>query len=386
MLAPGEQRQPAAGVRDHHRPHRPDALQRVGRAGLVRAAGRRRASGAGWPTGASTWCTSTSRPRPSVSVLALWAARVPGRRDVPHRPGAVAGRSRPPRRPFLRAGLAKIDAHVAVSDEAHRTMARYLDAEPTLIPNGVHVAPVRRSARDVRAGGPTPGRSSGGWTSRARGCDVLLRGVAGDPRATARRRGSSVVGGGLGARPGPRTARRRRRPHRLRRRARRRRQGRGARRRPTCWSPPTPTARASGSCCSRRWRPVPRSRPATSRRSASVLGDGRYGALFRAGDAGDLAAVGRRAARRRRPAPPGRRTSARAVARRRTTGASWRPGCSTSTTACASADVGDRRRTPPRADRRTPGWARRRRLVPSDDPHRSALQAPGHEHEEEPSD
>jgi phosphatidylinositol alpha-mannosyltransferase len=75
---------------------------------------------------------------PSVSVLALWATRTPvvatfhtaqDRSWALETTGAT----------FLRAGLAKIDAHIVVSDEARRTMDRYVDADPVVIPNGVHV-------------------------------------------------------------------------------------------------------------------------------------------------------------------------------------------------------------------------------------------------------
>ena len=75
---------------------------------------------------------------PSVSVLALWAVRAP----VVATFHTAQERSRAletTAATFLRTGLAKIDEHIVVSDEARRTMARYLDVEPTQIPNGVHV-------------------------------------------------------------------------------------------------------------------------------------------------------------------------------------------------------------------------------------------------------
>lgn len=75
---------------------------------------------------------------PSVSVLALWAARVPVVATF-HTAQERSWALETTAATFLRAGLAKIDRHIAVSEEAHRTMARYLDVEPTLIPNGIHV-------------------------------------------------------------------------------------------------------------------------------------------------------------------------------------------------------------------------------------------------------
>ena len=75
---------------------------------------------------------------PSVSVLALWAARVPVVATF-HTAQERSWALETTAATFLRSGLAKIDEHIAVSAEANRTMARYLEVEPTLIPNGVHV-------------------------------------------------------------------------------------------------------------------------------------------------------------------------------------------------------------------------------------------------------
>lgn len=75
---------------------------------------------------------------PSVSVLALWAARVPVVATF-HTAQSRTWALETTAATFLRAGLAKIDEHIVVSEEARRTMSRYLAAEPTLIPNGVRV-------------------------------------------------------------------------------------------------------------------------------------------------------------------------------------------------------------------------------------------------------
>jgi phosphatidyl-myo-inositol alpha-mannosyltransferase len=73
---------------------------------------------------------------PSISVLALWAARVPvvaTFHTAQQRPRALETSAAT----FLRGGLSKIAAHVAVSPEARATLDRYLDVDPVLIPNGV---------------------------------------------------------------------------------------------------------------------------------------------------------------------------------------------------------------------------------------------------------
>lgn len=73
---------------------------------------------------------------PSISVLALWAARVPVVATF-HTAQQRSWTLETSAATFLRGGLAKIAAHIAVSDEARRTMARYLEVEPVVIPNGV---------------------------------------------------------------------------------------------------------------------------------------------------------------------------------------------------------------------------------------------------------
>jgi phosphatidyl-myo-inositol alpha-mannosyltransferase len=76
---------------------------------------------------------------PSISVLALWAARVPvvaTFHTAQQRPRALETSAAT----FLRGGLSKIEAHVAVSPEARATLGRYLDVDPVVIPNGVDTA------------------------------------------------------------------------------------------------------------------------------------------------------------------------------------------------------------------------------------------------------
>lgn len=90
---------------------------------------------------------------PSISVLALWAARVPvvaTFHTAQQRPRALETSAAT----FLRGGLAKIAAHVAVSPEARATLGRYLDADPVVIPNGVDTRRFSAAAAE-RGGRPT---------------------------------------------------------------------------------------------------------------------------------------------------------------------------------------------------------------------------------------
>ena len=73
---------------------------------------------------------------PSLSVLALWAATSPvvATFHTSQDRGWALGTSAAT---VLRPGLRKIAAHVAVSEAAGRTVARYLPVEPVLVPNGI---------------------------------------------------------------------------------------------------------------------------------------------------------------------------------------------------------------------------------------------------------
>ena len=75
---------------------------------------------------------------PSLSVLALWAARSPLVATY-HTAQARSWTLETSAATLLRSPLARIDAHVAVSAEARRTMARYVSATPRVIPNGLDV-------------------------------------------------------------------------------------------------------------------------------------------------------------------------------------------------------------------------------------------------------
>ena len=67
-------------------------LQRLGGPAELRSGDRRPGAAAGCDDGAvRRRCTSTSRSTPSLSLLALWAADGPDRRDLPHLQPALAG-------------------------------------------------------------------------------------------------------------------------------------------------------------------------------------------------------------------------------------------------------------------------------------------------------
>jgi phosphatidyl-myo-inositol alpha-mannosyltransferase len=131
---------------------------------------------------------------PSVSVLALWAARAPVVATF-HTASERTRTLETSAATFLRAGLAKLDAHVAVSEEARRTMARYLDADPVVIPNGVDT---RRFALGTRRSGPPTVAFVGRVDEPRKGFDVLLRSW---PRVVERHPRARLLVVGAGARP-----------------------------------------------------------------------------------------------------------------------------------------------------------------------------------------
>jgi phosphatidyl-myo-inositol alpha-mannosyltransferase len=131
---------------------------------------------------------------PSVSVLALWAARAPLVATF-HTASERTRTLETSAATFLRAGLAKLDAHVVVSEEAERTMARYLDADALVIPNGVDT---RRFAAGTRRSDAPTVAFVGRVDEPRKGFDVLLRSWA---RVVARHPGARLLVVGAGARP-----------------------------------------------------------------------------------------------------------------------------------------------------------------------------------------
>lgn len=90
---------------------------------------------------------------PSVSMLALWAARSPLVATY-HTAQARSRTLETSAATLLRSPLARIDAHVAVSVEARRTMGRYVATRPRIIPNGLEVDLYARAAAP-RSADPT---------------------------------------------------------------------------------------------------------------------------------------------------------------------------------------------------------------------------------------
>ena len=324
---------------------------------------------------------------PSLSLLALWARRVPGRGDVPLRQHAGPARCPRPRR-SCGPSLEKISARIAVSEDARGTQVSHLGGEPVVIPNGLYVD--RFAAR----------RAAPGWRG-ADGDGGVRRPARRAPQGLRRcspRRSPRVAADAARAAAAGRRRRRRRRgrerccPERARpgdvprpRLATRTRPPRCAP--PTCTSHRTPAARASASCSSRRWPPARPCWPATSRRSGGCSTTAPTACCSRTGDADDLAArlaallddpARRAAAGRRRP---GRRTPLRLVVggRRRSCGSTrpssraavmspWWLSCSLVVVLVAVGPLADLDRQPARPDapphRRGPRHPRRPAAAP----------------------
>ncbi len=134
---------------------------------------------------------------PSVSVLALWAARGPVVATF-HTAQERSWALETSAATFLRPGLGKIDAHLAVSAQAGETMARYLDVEPLLIPNGVRTRAFARPVAEARpgvGGGPTIA-FVGRLDEPRKGLAVLLAAL---PALLSRHPGTRLVLVGAGA-------------------------------------------------------------------------------------------------------------------------------------------------------------------------------------------
>ena len=241
--------------------------------------------------------------------------------DVPvvttfHRAGGSEGLHLPrPARPARSARRAAI--RCAVSEDARRTAQSAIGGTYEVVFNGIEAdrfAKASPTPADLPDGLlPRPPRASEGPVGPARG--VL------DARA---RRAP------LGRRTGPQTDElreqvRRRPPHRVARPAVRRRGGEPAGRAPPSSAPRASAASRSASCFSRRWRPVPRSSPATcpaTGPSSAAGGDGLLVPPGRSGCArrGPQAGLDRPDARpppdRRQRRASGRQYSMDALARR----------------------------------------------------------------------
>ena len=113
---------------------------------------------------------------PSTSLLALWAATVPvvatWHAAQTRSRAMMAGRS------LLGSSLERIDAHVAVSEDARRTLVDHLGGDAVVIPNGVDVAACAGAARrpgwaGARFGGPPTLALVGRFDEPRKGAGVL---------------------------------------------------------------------------------------------------------------------------------------------------------------------------------------------------------------------
>ena len=181
--------------------------------GCPSASSRRPGCAAGCARAASTCCTSTSRPSPSLSMLACWAASGPivatfhtamARSRVMaaayDRAAARAGEDQRPDR--------------GVSEEARRTLVEHLGGDAVVHPQRASTSTAFAAAQprpDWPGAGPARWASSAASTSPARACAVLLEAFAaaaasapGCPAARRRpwrRRGGQRAGPRRGARP-----------------------------------------------------------------------------------------------------------------------------------------------------------------------------------------
>ncbi len=92
---------------------------------------------------------------PSLSMLALWIATGPI--VATFHTSMPRSRALQVAYPFVRPGLEKIDARIAVSEDARRTLTEHLGGDAVVIPNGVYVEPFASAQPDPRWTG-TPER------------------------------------------------------------------------------------------------------------------------------------------------------------------------------------------------------------------------------------
>lgn len=88
---------------------------------------------------------------PSLSLLALWNATGPT--VATFHTSMVRSRALQMVSPLVRPALEKIDARIAVSEDARRTLIDHLGGDAVVIPNGVYVEPFREAQPDPRMTG-----------------------------------------------------------------------------------------------------------------------------------------------------------------------------------------------------------------------------------------
>lgn len=109
---------------------------------------------------------------PSLSLLALWAARVPIVATF-HSSQSRVGTMRAAQ-PLLQPGLDKISARIAVSAAAHKTMASGFGGTTLVIPNGVYVDRFAPADAAPEPGGPPRIVFLGRFDESRKGLPVLL--------------------------------------------------------------------------------------------------------------------------------------------------------------------------------------------------------------------
>lgn len=118
---------------------------------------------------------------PSVAMLALWESNVPV--VATFHSAQLRSRALQIAFPMLRPTMEKIDARIAVSDDARRTVIEHLGGDAVVIPNGVSVADFaaaipRAQWAGIRRGGANPTIAFLGRLSEPRkGLDVLVAAI-----------------------------------------------------------------------------------------------------------------------------------------------------------------------------------------------------------------
>jgi phosphatidylinositol alpha-mannosyltransferase len=118
---------------------------------------------------------------PSVAMLALWQTTTPV--VATFHSAQLRSRALQIAFPMLRPSLEKIDARIAVSDDARRTIIEHLGGDAIVIPNGVSVANFSTATPQpqysgVKYGGATPTIAFLGRLNEPRkGLDVLVKAV-----------------------------------------------------------------------------------------------------------------------------------------------------------------------------------------------------------------
>ncbi len=197
VLAPAVERTRPARLHGLGRPRGARCASTAPPPGSTSARWPRRGCRSGSSPASSTSSTCTSRSRPSVAVLALWAAEGPI--VATFHTSTLRSRTYQAAYPIVRPSLEKITARIAVSEDARRTVTTHLGGDAVVIPNGVFVHRFDRARAADPTGRAHPSarrsRSSAGWRNRARVCQcspprcrqVLAR-DAGPPGARRRSR------------------------------------------------------------------------------------------------------------------------------------------------------------------------------------------------------